>query len=221
MGASAGCVYENTDDAVGDNPDIVGSMPESRTNPLPKFKLVQKSVHLKKSVRDTPDDWGIGMNFKEHFEAWKISQCVPKNAQGQNLQGWKAGIRINWRVKKVNGIDLTAETAVDIKEILETGEAVDIVFEHLEPAWTPMMYTTTERLQLRFGPTNESRGAEFIAKEEIIFIDDAYLYGSELVGEVLEEIPKWDGQETSVDGWATIYSGKDDKVFVEPYKREP
>jgi len=214
MGQASLCAYEKEDDAVGDTQTIVDSMVPLDGNPFPKFKLVQKEVHL-----DAADGnpWGIGMNFKEDWEAWKISQADPNN------QGYRAGVRVNWRVKSVNGVVLNKETHQALQKTLSAGKACDIVFEHLEPAWTPMMYTTREKITLRLGPTknfkNSNQEDGVRSKGEICFIDDAYLYDNELVGEFLDEIPKL-GLEPGVEGWGTIYVTDSKQTYVEPYREE-
>jgi len=92
-----------------------------RTPPSDMFR----SFNLKPNDEN---EWGMLINFNNHWSEWRIRKVE------ESGQGWLLGIRHNWYLVGVNDIELSGDTAVQVKEELMTGKGCELHLSQQQPS---------------------------------------------------------------------------------------
>lgn len=150
--------------------------------------------------------WGVSCNFAEPLvTCWKVTRVDP------NQQAHSKGVKRNWRLTKVNDVDVIQSNKNAVFDMLKGGGKCTIDFVYLKPMWTPARYMMAKRIKLQQTPDpNSSPLKEVVEEGEIVHILDATIVDNKLRGEVQ------DASSTSFDvrGWLTIYDLDSRECFV-------
>lgn len=151
--------------------------------------------------------WGVSCNFAEPLvTCWKVTRVEP------NLQAHSKGVKRNWRLTKVNDVDVIQSNKNTIWKILKEGGKCTIDFVYLKPTWTPARYKMAKRIKLQQTPDpNSSPLKEVVEEGEIVHILDATIVENKLRGEVANA----SSSSFDVRGWLTIYDIGSKQCFVQ------
>lgn len=73
-------------------------------------------------------EWGMLINFNNHWSEWRIRKVE------ESGQGYILGIRHNWYLVGVNNIELTGDTAIQVKEELMKGKSCELHLAQKQPS---------------------------------------------------------------------------------------